>query len=167
MLLEYLEEWSYIAVFLLSAIPWVESVVVVPLGIYLGLDPIIVTILGFLGNWIVVLLIVMLFDRFNQWRARRRAAKYGPDDKGKEKGKKYERAHKVFVKYGLPGLAIIGPILIGTDIVAAFAMIFLAPRNKVILWMTIGLAFWSIVIGVVTHFGLDSFELIRSDLYTK
>lgn len=166
-IMDYLEEWSYIAVFILSAIPWIESVVVVPLGIYIGLNPIWVTFLGFLGNWVVVLLIVYLFDWFNQWRAKRRAAKNGPDYQDKPKTKRYERAKKIWVRYGLPGLAVIGPLFIGTDIATAFAMLFLAPPNKVILWMTIGLAFWSIVTGVVAHFGLDTFGYVRTDIYTN
>lgn len=146
MIEEYLKDWSYLAVFLLSAVPWVESAAVVVIAIALELNPVISTILAFLGNWLIVLLVVFLFDRWQAWRNKRNP---------KQDGKKSRRAHSIFVKYGLPGLAVIGPLLIGTEIAAAFAMIFKAPRKNVVLWMTISLAFWTVLFAVAAHYGLN------------
>src|SRR5918992_1592088 len=128
---EYLQEWTYLAVFLLSALPLVESAVIVTLAIALGLNPISSTILALAGNWLIVFLVVMLFDRLQQWRKKRRK-----NDETKLNHRR-ERAHRIFVKYGLPGLAIIGPILIGTEIAVVCAMTFKAPRKNVLIWMTI------------------------------
>lgn len=63
MISEYLSEWSYLAVFLLTAAPWIESAVVVTIAIALGLDPILSTILAFAGNWLVLLFTIFLFNR--------------------------------------------------------------------------------------------------------
>ncbi|MEQ2529473.1 DNA-binding protein [Robertmurraya yapensis] len=151
MILEYLQEWSYFAVFFLSAIPWVESAAVVVLAIAFGLSPIPSTILAFAGNWLVVVIVVLLFDRWQEWRNRKRA------EKGiqKEDNKKRARAHGIFVKYGLPGLALLGPLLIGTEIAAAFAMIFKAPRKNVLTWMTVSLALWTILFATATYYGFN------------
>lgn len=151
MISDYLQEWSYIAVFLLTAIPWIESAVVVTVAIALGLDPVLSTILAFTGNWLVVLLTVFLFHRWQEWRKKKRAKK-GIE---KEKGKTRERAYNIFVKYGLPGLAFLGPLFIGTEIAAAFAMIFKAPRKNVLIWMTISLGFWTVFFAVASYYGFN------------
>jgi hypothetical protein len=155
---EYLKEWSYLAVFVLSALPWVESAAIVALAIAFGLSPVPATILAFLGNWLTVLLIVILFDRWQQWRNRKRAEKDGHT----EESKKGKRAHNLFVKYGLPGLAIIGPLLIGTEIAAAFAMIFKAPRKNVLFWMTVSLAFWTVLFAVAAFYGFNAFGFMNA-----
>ena len=156
MILEYLQEWSYLAVFLLSAIPWIESAAVVVVAIAFGLNPILSTILAFVGNWLVVLIVVLLFDRWQEWRKKKRI-KNGIEE---DESKKRKRAYNIFVKYGLPGLAILGPLLIGTEIAAAFAMIFKAPRKNVLTWMTISLAFWTILFAVAAYYGLNIFGKI-------
>lgn len=66
---------DYLAVFILAALPWLESAVVVTLGIAFGLNPVAVSIAAFLGNWLVMLLVIFAFDRFQQWRARRRGGR--------------------------------------------------------------------------------------------
>lgn len=60
------------------------------------------------------------------------------------------------MKYGLPGLAIIGPLLIGTEIAAAFAMIFKAPRGAVTFWLTLGLLVTTVLAAVAAYYGFDA-----------
>lgn len=158
MMMDYLEEWTYLAVLLLGAIPFIEFLAIIPLGIVFGLNPAAVTVLGFVGNWITVFLVIALFDRFQQWRARKRADK--PEDT-----KRGKRARKIWEKYGLPGLAIIGPVLIGTHISAALAMTFKAPRVAVTVWLTISMAIWSVLVAVVAYYGFDTLGLIRTDFF--
>ncbi|WP_127583686.1 small multi-drug export protein [Paenibacillus koleovorans] len=149
---DYLQDWSYLAVFLLSALPWVESAGVVVVAIAFGLNSVLSAILAFAGNWMTVLLVVFLFDRWQRRRARKRAA--GGEDVTSQDSKKGKRAHRIFVKYGLPGLSIIGPLLIGTEIAAAFGMLFKAPRRNVLIWMTVSLAFWTALFAVAAHYGI-------------
>lgn len=78
----------------------------------------------------------------------------------KEKNKTRERAYNIFVKYGLPGLAFLGPLFIGTEIAAAFAMIFKAPRKNVLISITICLAFWTILFAAASYYGFDLLGLI-------
>jgi Ca2+/H+ antiporter, TMEM165/GDT1 family len=158
MIVEYLQEWSYLAVFILAALPWLESAAIVVLAIAFGLNPVTSTILAFTGNYLTVLLIVFLFDRWQQWRNKKRAAANDQIEESKKK----KRAHNIFVKWGLPGLAIIGPLLIGTEIAAAFAMIFKAPRKNVLIWMTISLAFWTILFAAATYYGFNVFGLNKA-----
>ncbi|WP_127533171.1 small multi-drug export protein [Paenibacillus kobensis] len=157
MIEEYLQEWSYLAVFMLSALPWIESSAVVVLAIALGLNPIWSTLLAFTGNWLTVVLMIFLFHRWQEWRNRKRMASGKPA----QESKKSKRAHHVFVKYGLPGLAVIGPLLIGTEIAVAVAMIFKAPRKKILIWMTTSLAFWTILFAAAAYYGVGFVEFMK------
>ncbi|MEK8127191.1 small multi-drug export protein [Paenibacillus filicis] len=157
MLVEYLQEWSYLAVFILSALPSLESAVIVVLGVAFGLNPIGVTIAALLGNWLVLMLVVFAFDRFQKWLGKRRGAA--------KQSVMRERAHRIFVRYGLPGLAVVAPLVIGTEIAAAFAMSFKAPRGPVTFWMTLGMVAWTVVAAVGSYYGFDAIGWIRKDMF--
>ncbi|PYI55756.1 small multi-drug export protein [Paenibacillus flagellatus] len=161
MISDYLREFGYLAVFVLSALPWLESAAIVALAVAFGLNPFWSGVLAFAGNWLTVLLVVFLFDRWHRSLDKRR----GPDYRAKEESKKGKRAYRIWIKYGLPGLAILGPLFIGTEIAAAFAMGFKAPRKLVLAWMTGALAFWTVLFAVAAHYGLGTFGLIRTDVF--
>lgn len=64
---------SYLLVFILAAIPLLELVTVVPLAIIGGLPPVPVSIMGFLGNALTVILLIVFVDRVKVWmKARKR-----------------------------------------------------------------------------------------------
>lgn len=157
MITEYLDKWSYFAVFVLSALPWVESAIVAFFAVMLGMNPVVSGILAFLGNWLVVVLVVFLFDKLNVWRNRKKGGAMNEDTDSKKR----KRAYHIFVKYGLPGLAVIGPLFIGTEIAAAFAMAFKAPRGAVMFWMTLALVFWTALACVAAYFGIDAVGFMR------
>ncbi|WP_159887246.1 small multi-drug export protein [Paenibacillus puerhi] len=157
--------WQYILLFLLAAAPWLEVFLVVPLGIAWGLQPVAVAITGFAGNWLPVLLIALFFRQFNAWRARRKARKEGrnPDDPAWEasaegvagESKKQRRARGIWERYGIPGLALVAPAIVGTDIATLLALSFGSPPRWVVLWMTLSLVVWTIALTVGTVYGLD------------
>ncbi|WP_010274905.1 small multi-drug export protein [Paenibacillus senegalensis] len=159
MIMDYLEEWSYLAVFVLGSIPWIELVAVIPLGVVFGLNPIAVAVLGFAGNWLTMFMVIALFDRLQRWWGKKRSG----DPQESKRGK---RARAIWERYGLPGLAIVGPLLIGSHIAAAVAMAFKAPRVAVTAWMSFSLALWTIVLAVVAYFGFDFLGIIRTDFFS-
>ncbi|MGB0089317.1 MAG: small multi-drug export protein [Planifilum fulgidum] len=151
-LIESLEEGAYIALFLLSAVPWVE-VSVVPIGILMGLHPISVAILGFLGNWITVFLLILLFDRWNQWRKRRKPSRAGASEEAPSKRR--QRARRLWERFGLVGLALLSPLATGTHLAAAVAMAFRTPKGKVTLWMTVSIFLWTTLLAAGSHYGFE------------
>lgn len=142
--------WQYILLFLLAGAPWLDVFLVVPLGIVAGLSPIAVAITGFAGNFLMTLLIGVFFKQFSQWRANRRLKKgiTAPS-------KKETRARQVWERYGLPGFALLGPVILGTDIATLLALSFGSSRIRVIQWMAVSLAVWTIAmtLGSVYGFG--------------
>jgi uncharacterized membrane protein len=143
--------WEYFLVFLGAAIPWLEIALVIPLGIVSGLSPFWVMVLAFVGNLLTVLILIIGFDRIKSWMIKRQEAK------GKSASKRSERAKKIWSKYGLPGLALLGPILIGTHIAAFIGMTLGADKKWTTLWLTISIGLWTLVFGILTALGFDFF----------
>ncbi|WP_426450917.1 hypothetical protein ACP26L_02420 [Paenibacillus sp. S-38] len=188
--------WSYGALLLLAAVPWVDVFVVIPLGIAWGLNPAGTALSAFIGNWIPLLLLALFFREFSAWRVRRkarqaerRAAKAeavlpqaeaagagealpaepppgsgaGNANDGAAHGtsKKYARAKRIWEKYGVPGLALVAPVLLGTDLAALVALTFGSSRRWVMLWMTVSLLLWTVLLTVGSVYGLGYMGLFR------
>lgn len=157
--------WAYVILFLLAAAPWLEVFLVVPLGIAMGMNPVGVAVAGFVGNWIPILLIGFFFKQLSAWREKRKAKKLqsgaaglpsDPDaqtDEPPKIAKKHRRARVVWEKYGIPGLALLAPTIVGTDIAAILALSFGSNRTWVMLWMTVSLAVWTVLLTVGSVYG--------------
>lgn len=142
--------YQYALVFLGAAIPWLEVLVVVPLGIVWGLSPIIVMLVGFIGNMITVIPVILMFDKLKAWYVRRRKKQ------GKSSNRSVRAVH-LFQKYGVIGSALLGPILTGTHIAAFIGMSMGATKKGMINWMSISIAGWVLAAGIITAFGFDFF----------
>ncbi len=145
--------WEYIVVFLLAAVPWFEIAAVIPLGILRGLQPVWVVVLALIGNLSTIILVVYLFERIRDYLVRKKGVI-------KEDGKRQERAKRIWNKYGFPGLALLGPILIGTHIAAFIGMSFGATKNWTLFWMTISLVIWSVLLGIASFYGIETFKTL-------
>lgn len=177
-MMEWVQEteglWTYFVLFLLAAAPWLEVFLVIPLGVGIGLNPLAVAITGFIGNWIPIILIVLFFKKLSEWRERRKERKrlkeiayeqatyvgsgLSTEEENiiqEEHGKKRQRARKLWDKYGIPGFSLLAPILVGTDIAMILALAFGSPRRPLLIWMTISLLLWSIVLTVLTIQGIQ------------
>ncbi|WP_277587020.1 small multi-drug export protein [Psychrobacillus antarcticus] len=142
---------DYFLVFLGAAIPWLELGLVIPLGIISGMNPVAVIIVGFVGNMVTVLALIIGYDKFKLWLTKRN------EGKEKKESKRSVRAKELWNKYGLPGMLMLGPILIGTHVAAFIAMTLGASKVKTMLWSTISISAWAIIFGVVTSLGFDFF----------
>jgi uncharacterized membrane protein len=144
----------YLTIIVLAATPWIEILVVIPFGIGVGLNPVLVALFSFLGNIIPIYLIVVGFERLNIWWAKRRG-KYlvNPSDESWSSGRK-AKAMNILRRYGVPGMALVSPILIGAHLGAVITLLVKAPRNQIIWWMSVSLAIWTIVLTIASYFGI-------------
>jgi uncharacterized membrane protein len=143
--------FEYFLVFLGAAIPWLEIALVIPLGILRGLSPFWVMTLAFIGNMLTVLILIIAFQKVKEWMESRKQRG------GKGESKRTERGKRIWSKYGMPGLALLGPILIGTHIAAFIGLLFGASKVNTTIWMTISIALWTLVFGIATAMGFDFF----------
>jgi len=144
--------WAYASVFLLAAVPCLEVRGIIPMGILAGLSTVPVTILALLGNLLTVLLVIIFVDHIRQWRKSRRGED-NKDGKGALPGKHLLRAKKIWQRYGLPGLAVIGPLVVGSHI-TAYLSVSLGGAKIATVYMTISLVAWSAVVALLAHLGV-------------
>ena len=136
-----LEQLGYFGIFLAGAIPWFEAIGVVPVGIIFGLDPALTVIAASVGNIITIALFAYAGDRIRSWVIQRRKKK------GIEpKAGRYEKAQKAFDKYGIFGMAALGPIIIGTQFAAAASVAAGVKPLKVTLYISVAMVLWAILI---------------------
>lgn len=147
--------WQYFILFFLALAPWIDVFLVIPLGIAGGLSPIGVGIIGFAGNFLTILLLCLFFREFDAWRERRRRRK-GQD----RPSKRTTRAKYLWERYGLPALALAAPFAVGTDIAAILALSVGSTRIRVLVWMGISLAVWSIALAIGSVYGFEYIEWI-------
>jgi hypothetical protein len=65
------------------------------------------------------------------------------------------RGRKLWNKYGLPGLSLLGPLITGTHLAVIIGMSLGASKYWMAVWVTISIGLWSLVFGIGTVFGLD------------
>lgn len=154
---ELLAEWGatgplgYVVVAVAAATPWLEILVVIPPAILLDLDPATVTVVAFLGNYAPVGAIVVAHDAASRWWSRRRGH---PAPRRRGRG---ERAQRVLRRYGVPGLALLGPLVTGIHLAAVIMLATGASRQRILAWTGVSLAAWSIGLAIATVAGLAAF----------
>ena len=139
-----LEQWGLFGIFLAGAIPWMEAIAVVPGGIALGLNPIATVIAAVLGNAITIFVFAYAGSSIRARISRRRLAK------GKSsESPRFEKAVKAFDRYGIYGMAALGPVIIGTQFAAAASVAAGVKPLRVSLLVTASMVIWSIVLAIV------------------
>lgn len=148
------EQLGLFGVFLGGAIPWLEAIAVVPAGIVFGLDPVLTVVFASVGNIITIAVFAYGGGALRNWIVARRVAK------GKEpESPKFVKAQKAFDKYGIFGMAALGPILIGTQFAAAASVAAGVKPLKVTVLVSASMVIWAAVIAwVVVALGISVFE---------
>ena len=145
--------WQYALLFILAATPWLEILVVIPVGIGIGLDPFLVAFFSFTGNFLPIILIIWLLNWFQttkiyaRWQHR----------KTEKKVKKHtpSRGQRVFQTYGLPGLAFLGPVITGIHLAAVIALSLKATKTQTTVWMAISLFVWTLFLTIASVYSID------------
>lgn len=145
-----LEEWGLIGVFIAGAIPWIEAIAVVPAGIVIGLNPIATLIAAVVGNSITIVLFAYFASNIRERLMNRRVKQGKPAVLPK-----LEKALRAFDKYGVYGLAALGPILIGTQFAAAAAVLAGVKPLRSSILITASLTLWAVAIA----FAMVAFDI--------
>ena len=154
-MIENLQDWAqsfpgwlqWVAIFLIAAIPLIESYTGTFIGIAIGLHPVIAASAAIAGNTTVVVLIVFLTDRIRT-RVRGTIQSAVPPRNLRRR----ERLRTLFERIGIPGVSLLGH---PTQVSAAAMVGFGADRSKVILWEVVSIVVWGAVIAVVAGFGIE------------
>ena len=150
-----LEQLGLFGIFLAGAIPWFEAIAVVPAGILFGLDPVLTVIAAATGNIITIAGFAYGGNSIRSWIIRRRLAK-GKDGESP----KLIKAQQAFDKYGIYGMAVLGPILIGTQFAAAASVAAGVKPLKVSILISASMVLWALSIAwLMVSFGVSIGEI--------
>ncbi|OUJ18355.1 putative membrane protein [Methanonatronarchaeum thermophilum] len=144
--------WQYILIFILAATPWIEILIVVPAGIIAGLNPYLVAITASLGNIIPIYIIIYGYNKLENWW--KKNIHTNQQEKTKKFKKQRKKAIKYWEKYGILGLAIISPALIGIHLATIVALTIGSNKNKLALYMTLSIIGWTTILTITTIQGI-------------
>jgi len=122
------------------------------LGVAAGLPWLPAAIVGFSGNLFSLVPVVYAGEKIKNWIVR--WTKKSEHEKLTSKPVKKDRKSRIFEKLGVPGLAFLGPILIGVHAAAAFAVAAGASKRGILFWFTCSLLLCSLLFGLLANFGL-------------
>lgn len=140
------EVLQWLGVMLVSAIPFVESYFGSAIGVIIGLNPIVAVAVAVLGNIISMLVCVLTAHGV------RTQATKGKADRplSPRRAKLKER----FDQFGVPGVSLLGQLILPSQITSAAMVSFGASKNQVIVWQVISIIIWGAVFGVLAALGV-------------
>jgi Ca2+/H+ antiporter, TMEM165/GDT1 family len=155
---------AYLTVLVAAAIPWLEVLLVVPAGIVAGLPAVPTAAVAAVGNVATLVPLVLGGDRLRGWWRRRRCTRRAEDVTGGDppagdvpaSSTRSGRATRLFERYGLPGLAALGPLLTGVHVAAIVALAAGADRRRTVLWLTGGVVVWAAIAAVAAVVGIEA-----------
>ena len=146
--LEIYQEWvsslpeiiQWLAIFVLGMIPYIEVQAGSVTGILSGINPILSILLAMLGNFTIVMLCILLAEKLNN--------KFGKEKE--ELSAKRQKFNRNFDKYGVIGTSMLGWLILPSSIIG-FLIVITAkvPKKKAMLWMTVSILFWGLIVGIV------------------
>lgn len=155
-------EWSVLGgLFLGGALPWLEAIVVIPVGVLAGLPPVLVVLFAVTGNLLTVGLAAVFGERLRKWwTARRRTRGKNPamkQDPAKleRRNRRRARIKRAVDRWGMLGLAVLGPIGLGTQFSALAAVTLGVSARQAIVWVGAGTVAWSVAAAILTVSGVS------------
>lgn len=147
-----------LGVALVGMIPYVEGEGSAALGIIAGVNPIVAGFAGAVGNFLSVLVVVMLGSRVRDRVVARRASggdldggttqtletetvASTPESTRRAKGQRRLRAW--LSKFGVPGASMLAPLALPTQLTAAFLVASGVKKQRVLLWQAIAIVLWT------------------------
>lgn len=137
-------QWA--GIILVSAIPFVESYFGAVIGVAIGLHPVVAVLMAVIGNVISMLAFV-----YGAGAIRDKATK----NKDKESTPKRQRLKRMFDKFGVPGVSLLGQTLLPSQITSMAMVGFGANRNAVAFWQIISIILWGVLFGVLATLGVN------------
>ena len=119
----------------------------IPIGLVLGLSPILSGVAATAGGLLGAALVTVAGERVQHWLYSRRWF-----------CKRRERVERLWNRYGLIGVAFQSPIFAGTLLSTLVALGLGAPARKLLFWISASLVFWGTVLTGAVVFGLSIFE---------
>ncbi len=125
----------------------------IPAGLALGLHPITTGIVSALGALTSGLVVALIGDRARAWLVARHGI---PRD-----GRGHGTIRRVWERFGVVGLGLLAPLLVGAPLGTALGVAIGAPVRRLLLWVSVGIVLWSALLSAAAVLGLAGLEALR------
>ena len=156
-----LEPWQQILALLpAGAIPFIESYLGSFLGTVVGIHPLIAVPAAVLGNLFATFAVTALAGGARDAVTRSRVPSAGPDGTGigpadgpaaaqsAGSGRFRSKVASALDKYGVPGVCLLGPLVVASQITAPTLVALGATKVRIYLWMGVSIIAWGVLFGV-------------------
>jgi hypothetical protein len=128
----------------------VELWAAIPAGFALNLNPALIIVMSSIGAIIGAAIVVFAGEKI-----RNKIIKW---HNGGKENPKQSRLYRIWDKYGVVGLGLLSPLLFGALIGAALGSLLGAKKLRLLLWMSIGIIVWSVILTLIGVAGISSIE---------
>ncbi|MDQ1130305.1 small multidrug efflux protein [Microbacterium sp. SORGH_AS_0888] len=133
---------------LAGAVPFIEGEGAALIGIVGGIHPVVAAVSAAAGNVACVTLLVLLGAGVRQAVTTRRVASAG-GAVAVEPSRRRERFQRAFVRYGVPGVSLLGPLLLPTQFTSVMLAGAGVAKGRILLWQTVAIVMWTTIATVV------------------
>lgn len=128
----------------------VELWAAIPTGIALQLHPLLTATVAAAGAMLGVLVVLVVGERARTWLLRLH--------EGGRKKERHGHMYRIWSRYGVVGLGLLAPLLVGAPLGTALGIALGAPASRLLLWIGVGIALWSGGLTVASALGLASIK---------
>jgi hypothetical protein len=146
---------------LAGAIPFIEGEGAAGIGIIGGINPVVAAIAAIVGNFVCVAVLVLASSGarqaiVNRSRVRQSVASDGTiiDESvvsadSARKAARREKFQRAFTRYGVPGVSLLGPLLLPTHFTATMLAAAGISKARVLFWQALAIIGWTTVVTVI------------------
>lgn len=145
---------------LAGAIPFIEGEGAVAIGIIGGINPVVAAIAAMAGNFVCVAVLVIASSGarsaiVNRSRTSQAALAGGgsavedePEVAPRNTARR-EKFQRAFERYGVPGVSLLGPLLLPTHFTATMLAASGVGKARILIWQAIAIIGWTTIVAVI------------------
>jgi hypothetical protein len=136
---------------LAGAVPFIEGVGSAAIGVIGGIHPVIAALAGAIGNFACVAILVLLSAGTRRAIVDRRrvAVAAGSAVAPEPASPRKEKFQRSLVRYGVPGVSLLGPLLLPTQFTATMLAAAGVTRARILFWQGLAIALWTTAVTLV------------------
>jgi membrane protein YqaA with SNARE-associated domain len=129
-----------------------EIYAAIPAGFAFGLNPWVIFAASLIGGITGVFVAAFLGEKIEKLLSKYRKPKKAT------KEKKPNLAHKLWEKYGIVGLGLVGTFTVGAPVSIAVGVGFNVPMHKLAMWCCVGVLVRCALFTTIGHYGIKMFH---------
>jgi len=138
---------------LAGAVPFIEGEGAAAIGVIGGINPVIAAFAAAIGNFACVAILVVLGAGTRRAIIERRAAAVtvggGSAPVPESVSPRKEKFQRALVRYGVPGVSLLGPLLLPTQFTATMLAAAGVTRGRILFWQGLAIVLWTTAVTLV------------------